>query len=513
MGDACVVQALDEVRTQGVHGDAVIGNQDIHTVAGRGDSYDLLTDGSHTAAGQGGHNNADLGTGSGIGVTAGSAAKHAVRAGQHVDVKAGVDFQCGQNNEIQLVDKGALVSRVGVLGSGHLKVVGGLVDGVDGIQIEVLHVDDFPDLALLQQLHHGAADAADGPAHLDAPLVHVLFQEQVGSQRGAAHAGLEGEALLEIGSRGNNLGHILGHHQIPGVLADAGSGGGNLLGVADGIDNDNGIHVNGFHGSGHIGEVHQAVGNDHHMVGILGVGHGIAHGAAVALAADAPAVAHAVRGGSSHKGDVDVNLTGLDGTGTAAVGTDDGGGLQLSGGNDLAHPAADAGGLDADDLALFNIVSDGIMGAAQARCGNGQVLQAQLLDGGLHDHVDHIIAVTQMVMEGEGHTVLGTALLQGVHQSRDDLALLGLLIAAGGGGSLVQVLAVHIVLALVNFLAVYQQRVRNFSAYCVDHTKSPSYIPQAFARRSVRSAPGMKAISIILPLTVNTPTPAADCSL
>ena len=195
------------------------------------------------------------------------------------------------------------------------------------------------------------------------------------------------------------------------------------------------------------------------------------------------------------------------------MGTDNGRSLQLTGGNHLAHPATDAGGLNADDLALFNIIGDGIMGAAQRGSGNGQVLQAQLLDGGLHNHVDHIVAVTQMVVEGEGHTVLGATLLECVHQGSDDLALLGLFEPARLGGSLLEVLAVHIILALVNFLAVYQQRFGNISAYCVNHTRSPSYIPQAFASRRVRSAPGMKAISIILPLTVNTPTPAADCSV
>lgn len=133
------------------------------------------------------------------------------------------------------------------------------------------------------------------------------------------------------------------------------------MGLPEGIDHHDGIHIDGFHGSGHIGEVDQAVGNDHHMVGILGVGHGIAHGAAVGLAADTPAVAHAVRGGSSDESDVDVDLSCLDGTGTAAMGTDNGRSLQLTGGNHLAHPATDAGGLNADDLALFNIIGDGIM--------------------------------------------------------------------------------------------------------------------------------------------------------
>ena len=248
------------------------------------------------------------------------------------------------------------------------------------------------------------------------------------------------------------------------------------------------------------------------MVGVLGVGHGVAHGTAVALAADAPAVAHGVTGGSSNEGDVDVDLAGLNGTGTAAVAADNGGGLQLAGGDHLAHTATDAGGLDADDLALLNVIGNGIVGRAQAGGGDGQVLEAQLLDGGSHHLVDHIVAVPQVVVEGEGHAILGAALLEGLHQGVHHLGVHRLLAPAGAGRGLLDVLAVHIVLALVHLTAIGEQSVGNVPSYFVNHTRSPSYNPQARARRRVRSAPGIKAMSIILPSTVNTPTPAADCS-
>ena len=248
MLDAGLVEALNEVGTQGVHGDAVVGDQHVHTVAGGGDGDHVLADRGHAAADQRGDDDAALGAGRRVRVAAGGAAEHAVGAGEDVDVEAGVDLQGGQHHEVQLVDEGALVGGVGVLGGGHLKVVGGLVDGVDGVQVEVLHVDDLADLALLEHLHHRAADAADGPAHLDAALVHVLFQEEVGRERRAAHAGLEGEALLEVRGGGDDLGHVLGHHQVAGVLADAGRGGGDLLGVADGVDHHDRVHVDGLNG-------------------------------------------------------------------------------------------------------------------------------------------------------------------------------------------------------------------------------------------------------------------------
>ncbi len=117
-----------------------------------------------------------------------------------------------------------------------------------------------------------------------------------------------------------------------------------------------------------------------------------------------------------------------------------------------------------------------------------------------------------MVVEAEGHAALRAALLQRFREARNDLALLGLLIAPGFRGGLLDVLAVHVIFSLIDFLAVFQQEIGNVSAYCVFHTRSPSQSPQARASLRVLSAPGIKAMSIILPSTVNTPTPAALCS-
>ena len=207
-----------------------------------------------------------------------------------------------------------------------------------------------------------------------------------------------------------------------------------------------------------------------------------------------------------------MDLTGLDGAGTAAVGTDDGGGLQLACGDHVADPAADAGGLDTGDDALLDVVGDHVVGAAQGGGGHGDVLDAQLFHSGLDDHVGHVVTVAEVVMEGEGAAVLAVALAQGVGDGGNDLGFLRLLITAGFRTGLGDVLAVHIVLALIDLLAVGQEVIGNVSAYCVFHTRSPSYSPQARASFSVRSAPGMNAISIILPSTVKTPTPAALCS-
>ncbi len=207
-----------------------------------------------------------------------------------------------------------------------------------------------------------------------------------------------------------------------------------------------------------------------------------------------------------------MDLAGLDGARTAAVGTDDGGRFELALRHHVADTAADAGGLHADDAAVFDVVGNHVVRAAQGGGSHGDVLDAELLHRSLNDHVGHIVAVTQVVMEREGAAVLAAALTQRVGNGLNQLGLLGLFITAGLGGGLLHILAVHIVLALIDLLAAGQEVIGNISAYCVSHTRSPSYSPQARASFSVRSAPGMNAMSIILPSTVNTPTPAALCS-
>ena len=207
-----------------------------------------------------------------------------------------------------------------------------------------------------------------------------------------------------------------------------------------------------------------------------------------------------------------MHLAGLNGAGTAAVAADDGAGLELALGDNLTHSAANAAGLDADDLALLDVIGNGVVGGTEGGRRDGQILQAQLFDGGLHDHVDHKVAVAQVVVEAEGHAALRAALLQGLGEALDELALLGLLIAPGFRGRLLDVLAIHIILSLIDFLAVRKQEIGNLSAYCVFHTRSPSQSPQARASFRVLSAPGINAMSIILPSTVKTPTPAALCS-
>src|SRR5699024_7642333 len=113
-----------------------------------------------------------------------------------------------------------------------------------------------------------------------------------------------------------------------------------------------------------------------------------------------PHVAVLIAGGRADEGDVDMDVPLLNGPDTAAVGTHDGVALQLAGGDGFADLAPDAGGLDAGDGAVLDHGNDGVVGLAQGAGADGDVFNAHLVHF-LHNHVHHIVAFPEMMMEGQ----------------------------------------------------------------------------------------------------------------
>ena len=185
-----------------------------------------------------------------------------------------------------------------------------------------------------------------------------------------------------------------------------------------------------------------------------------------------------------------MGLAGLNGADTAAVAAHGGQPLQLAVGDGIADLAADAGGLDVDDSTVLDHGDEGVMGFAQRACTQGDVLEAHLVDL-FHDHADHEVALAEVVVEGNGHAVVGVALDEGLMDVLDHLIVV---IAHHGGdfrAGLLESLAVLIVVALKDlFAGALEDLFGNFSADCVQHNyKSPLYTPDALARSMVRFAP------------------------
>ena len=106
---------------------------------------------------------------------------------------------------------------------------------------------------------------------------------------------------------------------------------------------------------------------------------------------------------------------------TAAVRANDRRLFEFTLGNSLADLAANAGGLDARNHALLNERLQRVVRRAHRGGTDGDIPDAHPRDF-LHDHVDHIISVAEMMVEAEIHAVMQFALFQRFAQGRAQLA-------------------------------------------------------------------------------------------
>ena len=287
-----------------------------------------------------------------------------------------------------------------VLVGRHLLVEHVVAEALCGHLVEALYVDEAVDEALLVHLDHVCGDAAQGVAGLDAAVDHLLAYVLDGGQRGAARAGLDREAVVEVAAVDDYLGGLLGQEDVARVLGVADGAGGDLGAVADALHLHHVVHLALGDGVGHVGVGHEVVGEDHDLVGMLCVGQGVAQRAADALgvlgAGIAGGVAEGVGAGGAEEGDVDVQV---------AVAAEDNRLVHDAGADGLGQLAAHAGGGDAGDDAVADVLDQGRVHVLKARCGQVQVLEAHLGEL-VDDHVDHLVAAAEVVVEGDGHAVL-----------------------------------------------------------------------------------------------------------
>ena len=325
---------------------------------------------------------------------------------------------------------------------------------------------------------------------MDVLFLHDLAQGDGGSDGCTADTGLIGEAVLKVRGVGHDLGAVLCHQDLALVGGGLGSAGSDLLGDADLIDDADVIHLGLVDLSGVVGVSHQTIGDSHNVIGHLSVHISIAQDAAVGLAAHTGAVAVLVTGGCADECDIHVGLAGLNGADTAAVAAHGSQTLELAVGDGIADLAADTGGLNVQDGTVLDHGDQSVMSLAQRACAQGDVLDAHFVDL-FHDHADHEVALAEVVVERDGHAVVGIALDERLVDVFDHLVVV---IAHHGShfrAGFLESLAVFIVIALEDlFAGALQDLFGNFSADCVDHNyKSPLYTPEALARSMVRFAP------------------------
>ena len=294
-------------------------------------------------------------------------------------------------------------------------------DGLHGLQVKALHVHQRTEAARVEHVHQIAGDAAGGEGALNLIPHHHVHQELCRRQRRAARAGLEGEAVLQQARVANHIHRALGHHQAHGVAGDLGGAGHDALGVADGGNLHHVIDVNFRDRPAQQRIGHQVVGDDDDLFGVHRVREGVAEAAAGGGAELAGAVTHRIRRGRGDEGHVDGRVAQGDVPGTAAVGAE----VHRLVHQALGDAAAQSGGhvvrVDLAHHAILDVLLQrGCVHVEDGACVQRQLPDAEVRDL-LHHHVQRVVAVAQVMVEGDGHATRQSGELDGLPEGLDQL--------------------------------------------------------------------------------------------
>ena len=163
------------------------------------------------------------------------------------------------------------------------------------------------------------------------------------------------------------------------------------------------------------------LGQQHDFVGVLRVGHGVAERAADALSVLAVGVAEGVADRHAEEGDVNFQLAAFHEVDAAAVRVDLYRLFENAGGDGVGQFAAQAGGVEFADHAVFDVLNQRRVHAGERAGGDGEVLEAHFGED-FHHHVDGVVAAAEAVVEGDGHAVFEAAGAHGVFDAGQHFA-------------------------------------------------------------------------------------------
>ena len=162
----------------------------------------------------------------------------------------------------------------------------------------------------------------------------------------------------------------------------------------------------------------------------------------------------------------------LDGADASAVCADDRGFLQFAMGHDFTDAVTDTAGGQSGHDAFFDIVGNDIGGLTDRGSRQLDVLEAHRCDRA-HDHVDHVVTVTEVMMEGNGHTVPEAALFDGFLDRGDHLVAVQDHVRADLGADFGVFVIRTVFIALEGFPARIDQFLRDLSVHSIFHITDP----------------------------------------
>ena len=115
------------------------------------------------------------------------------------------------------------------------------------------------------------------------------------------------------------------------------------------------------------------------------------------------------------------------------------------------------------------------MGLAQRCCAYGDILETHLMDL-FHDHIHDEVAVSEVMVEGDCHSVMSFAFYESLPYIGYQLGFLVVHNRTDRRSYLGDRLVIQIEVALERFLTCkLEYLVRDVSSYCIDHITNPPY--------------------------------------
>ena len=277
-------------------------------------------------------------------------------------------------------------------------------DGFYRLQIEALNVHQRFEAALVEHIDHVSGYSSKAEAAVNTLRKHHVLQILGCCKRCAACARLEREAVLE---QAGSLYHIDRSHchgqadRITGYLCRTGD---YPLGVSYGIDDHNGVNIR--FGYRPIDEriVYKLIGYHNGVFCIACVRHGIAKRAAGGFSLLARAVSHHIACRCGYERYIDRGLAVRDIAWSSSVGAELYRILHAAGRNEPSELPGHIVRHQRGDDSVFNMPDKRPVRIEQRACVDRQIPYPKLRNR-LHHHVQHIVAVPQMVVERNGHAV------------------------------------------------------------------------------------------------------------
>ena len=285
-------------------------------------------------------------------------------------------------------------------------------DGLNGFEVETLYVVQFVQKSFGKHIHEISGNSARSETALYSLGYHEVLYVVCNSQTCAACARLHGKTLFYQSEFVQQLRRHAGNFKTDGIFGDFGRSGNDSFRVADCVNRENVVYVFSVQ-LRILNFVHHIVGYENHFVGVHKVAYGVAQTSACAFAHGACSVAVFIHCGNAQNCNVDVQITRFDCLRTSAVSVHYAQALQFAVTDRFGYGTVYVVRVNFGNVTVFHKFHQNCVAGENRAGGKRHIFKVTTLDF-FRNHVQNVVAVTKMVMEGQSHSVVNVQFVKQV---------------------------------------------------------------------------------------------------